>query len=84
ILTGHFDYYTPAGGFFLWLNVGDSEAAAKKLWREAGVKVLPGKYLSRTQPDGTNPGAQYIRVALVLERDSIAEGLRRIRDVLSG
>ncbi|HAD25424.1 MAG TPA: aspartate aminotransferase [Alphaproteobacteria bacterium] len=84
ILTGHFDYYTPAGGFFLWLNVDDSEAATKKLWREAGVKVLPGKYLSRTQPDGTNPGAQYIRVALVLERDSIAEGLRRIRDVLNG
>ncbi len=84
ILAGHFDYYTPAGGFFLWLNVGDSEAAAKKLWQAGGVKVLPGKYLSRTQPDGSNPGEKYIRVALVGERDSIAEGLRRIRDVLSG
>lgn len=83
ILAGHFDYYTPAGGFFLWLNVGDSETAAKKLWQAGGVKVLPGKYLSRTQPDGSNPGEKYIRVALVLERDVIAEGLRRIRDVLS-
>ncbi|HEY5348007.1 MAG TPA: aminotransferase class I/II-fold pyridoxal phosphate-dependent enzyme, partial [Rhizomicrobium sp.] len=37
----------PGGGFFLWLDVGDGEAAALRLWREAGVKVLPGAYMGR-------------------------------------
>ena len=34
-LSGHFDYTRPDGGFFLWLNVGDSEAITRKLWSEA-------------------------------------------------
>src|SRR3546814_5109556 len=42
ILGNRFGFRKPAGGFFLWLDVGDGEAAALKLWREAGVRVLPG------------------------------------------
>ncbi len=78
ILAGRFGYTRPAGGFFLWLDVGDGEAAALKLWREAGVKVLPGKYLAR----GT-AGDPYIRVALVGPLDETIEGLRRIRRTLT-
>lgn len=78
ILAGRFGYTRPAGGFFLWLDVGDGEAAALKLWREAGVKVLPGKYLAR----GT-AGDPYIRVALVGPLDETIEGLRRIRRTLA-
>jgi N-succinyldiaminopimelate aminotransferase len=73
ILAGRFGYARPAGGFFLWLDVGDGEAAALKLWREAGVKVLPGKYLARGAV-----GDAYIRVALVGPLDETIEGLRRI------
>ena len=39
--------YRPDGGFFLWLEVGDGEAAARRLWAEAAIKVLPGAYLGR-------------------------------------
>ena len=43
VLGNRFGYRRPAGGFFLWLDVGDGEAAALKLWREAGIRVLPGR-----------------------------------------
>ena len=74
-------FYRPAGGFFLWLDVGDGEAATKKLWREAGVKVLPGAYLARTA-EGRNPGQTYIRVALVHERARVREALQRLKQIL--
>jgi len=77
ILNGRFGYFRPAGGFFLWLDAGDGEAAALKLWREAGVKVLPGKYLARGAV-----GDAYIRVALVGPLEETIEGLRRIRRTL--
>ena len=64
-LGNRLGFYRPAGGFFLWLDVGDGEAAALKLWREAGIRVLPGGYLAKAGADGENPGAAYIRVALV-------------------
>jgi len=58
----------PAAGFFLWLPVpiaGGGEAAALKLWRDCGIRVLPGAYLTQPSADGTNIGAGYIRIALV-------------------
>src|SRR5262249_7686934 len=75
----------PAGGFFLWLDVaaaGGSEAAALKLFREAGVRVLPGRYIARDQADGSNPGADYIRVAMVQDHATTAEALHRLVAVL--
>lgn len=71
----------PQGGFYLWLAVGDGEAAALRLWRETGVRVLPGAYLSR-DAGGENPGKDYIRVALVAPRDETRRGLIRLRDCL--
>jgi N-succinyldiaminopimelate aminotransferase len=65
VLAGRLGYRRPAGGFFLWLDVGDGEAAAKKLWIDGGLRVLPGAYLSQTDATGANPGARYIRVAVV-------------------
>jgi aspartate/methionine/tyrosine aminotransferase len=73
----------PEAGFFLWLPVperrGDGEAAALGLWTEAGVKVLPGAYLSRDTEAG-NPGARFVRVALVAPQDDVEAGLARLRD----
>ena len=83
LLAGRFEYYRPAGGFYLWLNVGDGEAAAAKLWGEAGVRVIPGGYLARPDSSGTNPGAPYIRIALVQEPEFISEALSRIVETLS-
>jgi aspartate/methionine/tyrosine aminotransferase len=85
IVGRRYGYRRPAGGFFLWLDVaavGGSETATSKLWREAGVRVLPGRYLARDQHDGTNPGADYIRVAMVQDRELTAEALDRIVAVL--
>ena len=75
-------YVSPEAGFFLWLPVEDDEAAAVKLWRETGVKVLPGGYLAQEVPGQENPGKTYIRVALVAPRDETARGLELIRDCL--
>ncbi len=85
IIGDRYGYKRPAGGFFLWLDVsqhGGSEAATLKLWREAGVRVVPGRYLAHEQPDGSNPGEGYIRVALVQDKATTAEALHRLVAVL--
>ncbi len=85
IIGDRYGYVRPAGGFFLWLDVaaqGGSEAAAAKLWREGGVRVLPGRYCAREQEDGSNPGADFIRVAMVHDKETTAEALHRIVAVL--
>jgi N-succinyldiaminopimelate aminotransferase len=85
IIGDRYGYRRPAGGFFLWLDVsalGGSEVVAAKLWREAGVRVLPGRYAARDQDDGSNPGADYIRVAMVHDKETTAEALHRIVAVL--
>jgi N-succinyldiaminopimelate aminotransferase len=85
IVGDRYGYRRPAGGFFLWLDVsaqGGSEAATLALWREAGVRVVPGRYLAREQADGSNPGADYIRVAMVQNKEITAEALHRLVAVL--
>ena len=85
IIGARYGYRRPPGGFFLWLDVsaqGGGEAAALRLWREAGLRVVPGRYLARDQDDGSNPGAGYIRVAMVQDRDTTAEALHRLVAVL--
>ena len=85
IIGDRYAYRRPAGGFFLWLDVaaqGGSEAAALKLWREGGLRVVPGRYLAREQADGSNPGENYIRVAMVQNKEITAEALHRLVEVL--
>ncbi|MEX1204167.1 MAG: aminotransferase class I/II-fold pyridoxal phosphate-dependent enzyme [Dongiaceae bacterium] len=83
-IGGRFGFFRPAGGFFLWLEVGDGEAAARRLWAEAGVRVLPGAYMARPDATGANPGRRYIRVALVYDAATTAAGLTRLVEVLDG
>jgi len=78
-------FAAPPGGFFLWLDTGDGEAAAVRLWREAGVRVMPGGYMA--SPDfrtGENPGDRYIRVAMVHNAALAEDALTRIARVLNG
>jgi N-succinyldiaminopimelate aminotransferase len=83
ILAGHFGFYRPAGGFFLWLDVGNGEKAALALWREAAIRVLPGGYTAHTT-NGRNPGERYIRVAMVHDEQTIGVALESMRRVLEG
>jgi len=82
ILGGRFGFYRPAGGFFLWLDVGDGEAAAKRLWSEAAIRTLPGAYIGRPDAAGRNPGGRYLRLALVDDPETTAEALQRLVKVL--
>jgi N-succinyldiaminopimelate aminotransferase len=81
-LGGKHGFYRPDGGFYLWLEVGDGEAAAQRLWREAGIRVMPGAYLARADASGRNPGAGYIRCALVHDLETTERALQRMRAVL--
>lgn len=75
-------YMSPEAGFFLWLRVPNGEEAALKLWKETGVRVLPGRYLSRPDDNGVSPGDEYIRVALVASADEVRRGLTAIKACL--
>jgi aspartate/methionine/tyrosine aminotransferase len=78
-------FRVPEGGFFLWLDVGDGEETALRLWREAGVRTLPGAYMGRESERGkprTNPGFSYLRVALVNDLSTISTALERMVEVL--
>ena len=81
MLAGRYGYRRPAGAFFLWLDVsayGGGEQAAKTLWKGCGVKVLPGGFLARGEADGSNPGADFVRVALVHGPETTGDALTRI------
>jgi N-succinyldiaminopimelate aminotransferase len=81
LLKGRYRHQRPEGGFFLWLDVteiADDETAARALFQEAGLRVVPGSYLARTAEDGNNPGAGYIRVALVDDLQITQEALTRL------
>ena len=85
IIGDRYGYRRPAGGFFLWLDVsaqGGDEAVTLQLWREGGLRVVPGRYLARDQADGSNPGLGFIRVAMVQDQETTAEALHRLVAVL--
>jgi len=83
ILGNRAGFHDSPGGFFLWLDVGDGEAAAVKAWRHGAVRVMPGGYMSRKDPaTGENPGDRYIRVALVHDAGTAEAGLTRLAAAL--
>ena len=86
VLAGRYGYRRPAGGFFLWLNVsncGGGSDAAVTLWKRSGVKVIPGAFLAQAGRDGTNPGQDYVRLALVHDAATVKEALERFVVVLA-
>jgi N-succinyldiaminopimelate aminotransferase len=85
ILGNRYGYKRPAGGFCVWLDIsslGSEEDVTLRLYKEGGVRVIPGSYLARQQPDGSNPGKGYIRLALVQDSETTAEALHRLVTVL--
>ena len=74
----------PDASFYLWARVPGSDAEfARALYAEQGVSVLPGSFIGR-EHDGVNPGAGYIRIALVAQFDECAEGVARLLRFAAG
>lgn len=68
----------PDAGFYLWARtpIPDTEFA-RRLQAEYNVTVLPGSYLAR-EADGINPGAGFVRIALVADTAECVEAAERI------
>jgi aspartate/methionine/tyrosine aminotransferase len=90
IFAGYAGFHPIQAGFFLWLAVGDDEDFARRLWQEAGIKVLPGRYLGRSDSDPLtgqdlpNPGEGFIRIALVHPPSITRPALHRIAELIKG
>jgi len=73
----------PDAGFYLWIRTPIADTAfAQQLYRDYNVSVLPGSFLAR-EAHGINPGAGFIRLALVAEVDETLEAARRIAEFTS-
>jgi len=78
----------PQAGFYLWLPVpgGDDTLFTWRLNHELATLVLPGSYLGRGGPAAggrANPGAGYVRLALVEDVESCVEGAQRVCELLA-
>jgi N-succinyldiaminopimelate aminotransferase len=73
----------PDAAFYLWAQIpanvcgGSDTAFAAKLLKQYNVTVLPGSYLAR-DAQGHNPGAGFIRMALVAPTQECVEAAGRI------
>ena len=81
--TRHLGIAPPDGGFFLWLPVADDRRFVKRLMAEKAVRAMPGCFMAETS-DGINPGAGYVRMALVHDHVQTEESLVRVAAVYDG
>jgi len=86
LFAQHLDTRMPDAGFYLWASVakyaplGDIEFA-RRLKHQYNVSVLPGSFLGRAAGEGSiNPGAGYLRIALVAGMEECREAAHRIAD----
>jgi len=81
------DVRLPDAAFYLWVNVARSGLSdtefASRLYADYNVTVLPGSFLAR-EAHGENPGAGFVRIALVAEVAECVEGAQRIVDFCEG
>ena len=71
----------PQAAFYYWTAVpgGDDARFARDLFAATNITVLPGSYLSR-EAQGVNPGAGYVRIALVSTVEETVEAAKRIKE----
>lgn len=88
LIAQYLDVARPDAGFYLWASVaryaapGDTAFDTKftrTLQQQYNVGVLPGSFLAR-EAAGINPGANFIRIALVAGLDECLEAAQRIAD----
>jgi N-succinyldiaminopimelate aminotransferase len=91
ILSPVLDVSAPDAGFYLWARVPDGDGRrhaadagvdagagfTRDLYGATHVTVLPGHFLARSA-HGINPGAGYVRIALVPDLDDCVAAGRRI------
>ncbi len=72
----------PDAAFYLWLDtLRDDTGFTRDLLAEQNVSVLPGSYLAR-EARGINPGANFVRIALVASTAECTEAAQRIATFL--
>ena len=70
----------PEAGFYLWVRTPVADTTfAQNLYRDYNVTVLPGSYLARSA-GGVNPGAGFVRLALVANTEETVEAAHRIAE----
>jgi len=70
----------PEAAFYLWARTPiDDTQYTRRLFAERNVTVLPGSFLARER-DGLNPGAGFVRIALVAGVDEVLDAARRIAE----
>jgi N-succinyldiaminopimelate aminotransferase len=80
ILSATLPVSKPDAGFYLWIRTPIADTVfAQRLYRDYNVSVLPGSFLAR-EAQGVNPGANFIRLALVANLDETLEAARRIAE----
>jgi N-succinyldiaminopimelate aminotransferase len=77
LATRHLGVTPPPGGFFLWLPVADDRQFVRRLMQEQAVRAMPGSFMAEVS-EGINPGAGYVRMALVHDHDRTEESLARV------
>ena len=83
ILSDVMDVQQPDAGFYLWAKTPiDETEFAQRLFAEQNVTVLPGSYLSR-EVDGTNPGKNHVRMALVAPLAECIDAAKRIKTLIN-
>ncbi len=80
LLAAQLPVEVPEAGFYYWVRtpLPDTEFA-RRLQAEYNVTVLPGSYLAR-ESGGINPGAGFVRIALVADTHECLEAAGRIID----
>jgi N-succinyldiaminopimelate aminotransferase len=69
----------PDAGFYLWGETPFSdEHFTLEAYRELNVHFLPGSYVGRPRPDGSNPAQNYVRLALVEPVEQCVEAAERL------
>lgn len=69
----------PDAAFYLWVQTQQQDTdVAVQLYRDLNITVLPGSFLAR-EAHGINPGAGFIRMALVASLDECVEAGTRIQ-----
>ena len=71
----------PQAGFFLWMKVDQPVNFVRRAFAEQGLRMLPGAFLASESGVGVqpgNPGADYVRIALVNGPETTRAALKRL------
>ena len=83
LLSGVLGTVMPDAGFYLWANTSRPDTEfTRSLLADYNVAVLPGSFLAR-EARGINPGAGFVRIALVAPLVECLEAADRIQQFVS-